>query len=255
MTGLLDDIRCARIPAHALAALADLRGSGAIRVTPDRDDAWVRWDAGDAGVLPRLLPVAGAVLFARRDGLWYRPGAHLPAFDVPADLDADSIPLARAVLPSPIRARRPASDPPAPARLGLARVPGFREATAIRCSLADLGRWAETATADSLAALRAAHAGGAVLIVGRRPPPIAGDRFWGGRVLSPLGQRPDPDLPEPALLRALGAARTDVVVLEADGYEIIPGDAFGPMSRAGVRLAAGGGEGSASGPRDGGPTP
>jgi hypothetical protein len=239
MTPTLEDVCCARLPAPALAALAELRRDPEIRVTLAGEYAWVRWDAGNAAVLRRLLPLPGVELFARRDASWHRPGAHLPAFDVPADLDAGSIALARAVTPLPIRARGPVGKAPLPVRLGLSREARVREATAMRCTLADLGRWAEMAPTADLHALESVWAGEVALILGRRLPAVDGERFWGDRLLSPIGFRPEPDLPEPALCRALGVAEGAIVVLEADGFEVVPRVAIGPLSRAGVRLALG----------------
>jgi hypothetical protein len=253
----LEHACCARLPASALAVLADLRREPGIGVIDAGESAWVRWEAGNEAVLRRLLPVAGVEFYARRKTeagvFWYRPGAHLPTFGIPAGLEDESIPLARALTPRPIEARGPDGGPPSPVVLGLARESRAREATALRCALADLGRWADRAATAELAALSAAWADDVVLLLGRRLPPIAGARFWGDRLLSPLGFRPEPALPEPALRRALGAAAGEVVVLEADGFERIPRDAFRPLTRAGVRLAPGPAEAPA--PAPGGPPP
>ena len=240
MTTTLEGVCCARLPASSLKVLADLRREPGIMATPDGDHVWVRWEAGSEAVLRRLLPVPGVELYARRDALWYRPGAHLPTFTVPTDLEHGAIPLARAVTPRPIRAIGHQGAEPLPVRLGLARTATVRDATALRCALADLGRWAELAGTAELAVLEAARAGDELLIRGRPLPPIAGRRYWGDRLLTPLGFRPEPSLPEPALRRALGVAEEEIVLLEADGFETIPCAALQPLSRARVRLAQGG---------------
>lgn len=249
MTSTLGQVCCARIPASALAVLADLRRDPGIGVTPDGEHAWVRWEAGDEAVLRRLLPVRGVELYARRgpeaeaeavgDAPWYRPGAHLPTFGVPADarLADGSIPLARAVTPRAIRAREPDGEVTPPVEIRLARESMARDAGALRCTLSDLGSWAERATTAELDAVSAAWADDVVLLLGRRLPTVAGIRFWGDRLLSPLGFRPEPDLPETALRRALGIAEGEIVVLEADGFERIPRAAFRRPTRAGIRLA------------------
>jgi hypothetical protein len=256
MATVLDDICCARLPATALAALADLRRELAIRVrvrpADDHDHAWVHWDAGNTAVLHRLLPVPGVELYARRGTQWFRPGAHLPSFAVPEadDSDGQSIPLARAVTPRPIEAIEPGgvgagggSGPPQPVRLGLTRATTPRDARALRCTLGDLERWAEHVPSAWLAALEAAWMsegdgdGVAVFLLGQRLPSLPGERFWGKGLLSPLGFRPEPDLPEAALRRALGVNSRDIVVLEADAYEVIARDSFQTLTRAGVRLA------------------
>jgi hypothetical protein len=242
MSDAFEHVCYARLPAMSLAALADLRREPGIRVTPAGDHAWVRWEAGNEAVLRRLLPIPGVELYGRRDGHWYRPGAHLPSFDVPGEPEGRAFPLARAVTPGPIQATRPdvGASPAVPVRLGLEREVAPREATAIRCGLADLARWAEMAPTAQLAGLLSAWAADVVMILGRRLPTVAGDRFWGDRLLSPLGFLPEPGLPEAALRRALGVAEEEIVVLELDGFETIPRGAFRPLTRAGIRLALGG---------------
>jgi hypothetical protein len=263
MPSPLEHVCRARVPVSALGALGELRRTAGIRVTPTGDDAsaWVDWEAGNAAVLRRVLPVTGVELYTRRDGLWYRLGARLPSFGVPAEADGASMPLARAVTPRPVQPLPPASAPCAPARLGLARQSAPRPATALRCTLAALAQWAEQATTAQLGALEGAWTseveggGGLVLILGRRLPPIAGDRFWGERLLVPLGLRPEPELSERAVLRALGVGEGALVVLEADGYEVMARSVFEPLGRARIRLALERAPlpGAAAAPAEGGP--
>lgn len=96
----LADICCASIPAAALPHLGALRTQAGLRITLDGEQAWLRWDAGHDEILGQVLPIAGARLFALHNGLWYQPGRHLPAFDVP--VEGESQPLARLVTPSPV---------------------------------------------------------------------------------------------------------------------------------------------------------
>jgi hypothetical protein len=56
-------------------------------------------------------------------------------------------------------------------------------------------------------------------------------------VLLRLGIRADPDLGDKALRRALGLGASKVGLLTAGGLEVIDRGAFGPLTRAGVRLA------------------
>ena len=65
-------------------------------------------------------------------------------------------------------------------------------------------------------------------------------RYWGTDLLVPLGFRADPELPEGAIRRVVGAGDGDLVVLDEEGFELIARDAFKPLSRAGIRLARGG---------------
>src|SRR4051794_11822569 len=96
-----DPFRAARIPAPALATLADLRREPGIGVIADGEHAWVRWEAGDPRLVLRLMAIPGAELFTLRDGLWYPAGGRLPRFGLPLD-DAEAIPLHRAVTPRPV---------------------------------------------------------------------------------------------------------------------------------------------------------
>ena len=233
----LDALQCASLPASALAALADLRREPGVAVTVSGDRAFVRWASESEEVLRRVRPIAGVELYARRGGLWYRHGHHLPTFGLPAD-EGESVSLHRAVTPTPVRPEPPAGIPPRPVELTLVRDGRVREATALGCGLDEFGRWADMAPTARLVALRAATAGDRVLLLGRRLPPIPGaERFWGGRILVPLGLRTDPELPEPALCGALGAGEDELLVITHEGAETVPLRAFRTATRAGVRLA------------------
>jgi hypothetical protein len=224
----------------------------------------------------RLLPLAGVEIFARRDGRWHRPGESLPAFDVPiGDGSAGSL-LDRLILPEPLAASPPDAEPPRRARLRLVRDSSDRPrpATAVRCALADLASWAERAPSSWIESLSAAWSGPAggcpdgaeVLVLGasdpaarsepgrplwnsvartaarpsgrvRLPALEKGLRFWGCDVLVSLGYRAEPDLADRALRQAVGAKPDDLVVLDDEGAELVPRQAFRPLSRAGLRLA------------------
>jgi hypothetical protein len=107
----------------------------------------------------------------------------------------------------------------------------------MRLTLAELARWAEHATTRQLASLSAAHDQGVVLLRGEKLPPLEGERFWGRRVLFPLGRRPEPDLGEDVLAAALRLEAGEQAVVSGEWAEIVPLAAFAPLSRAGVRLA------------------
>ena len=234
----LDNVCCARLPLAALPALAGLRCWPALSVRIEGDWAWLRWPAGDEGVLRRVLPLEGAALYETRDGLWYQPGHHLPAFDVPHD---EGQPLGSVLFPEPVEAEPPPVLVLRPDSIRLARDETPRPATGMRCGLAELARWAETATSARLARVRVARSAERVLLLGRQLPALPnGRRLWGERVLAPLGFRPEPALPEKTLLEALGAAAGEFIVLDAEGAEVVPADVFGPLTRAAVRLAVGG---------------
>jgi hypothetical protein len=161
----------------------------------------------------------------------------LPVFDVPEGLSTQ--PLERALTPTPFRPEPPDRPDRAPVRLRLVREEKVRPATALRCGLAELAAWAETATSHQLAVLRAARAGAEILLAGPRLPPIPGaERFWGQRVLIPLGHRLEPALPESALREALGVDGEAIVLFRSMDVEIVAGGALRPLTRAGVRLAS-----------------
>jgi hypothetical protein len=242
MNAPLDDVCLASLPAAALPLLADLRVRPDVRVTFTEGRAWVRWEPGDGAVVQRVLAVRGADVFARRGGLWYRPGRSLPAFGIPADEGAR--PLLHVLSPAPVRAEE-VTPQPRPVRLGMVRDDWPRPAAALDCPLGELGRWADRATSRQLAALEAAIAdpaqgpgGPRVLLLGARLPPLAdGVRYWGATVLVPLGFRPQPALPEGALREALGLGPGEWALLHEDGAEVMPRAAFRPVTRAGVRRA------------------
>ncbi len=243
MKSTLEHVTLARIPASALRSLAGLRGNEGILVRLEGDSAWVAWEDGDDRVLRAILPAAGIELFERRGDAWHRPGQRLPAFGVSPV--GEPIPLARAVIPAPFSAERPSGDPIRPSAIRLVRGGRPRPATAALCPMSEVGRWADSATSAELEAVRGAVCGDLALLIGSPPPPLPGaERYWGSRVLVPMGFETRPMLPERAIAEAMGGAVDEVIRLIPDGggviVEAIPGEAFRPLTRAGVRLAAGG---------------
>src|SRR5215468_546847 len=100
MANPLENVSCARLPADALPGLAGLRCLPGLAVRRDGAHAWLHWPPGEERVLRCLLPLPGVELYERRDGLWYRPGRHLPSFEVPAE--AGGQPLEHVLFPAPI---------------------------------------------------------------------------------------------------------------------------------------------------------
>ncbi|WP_406696247.1 hypothetical protein V5E97_35195 [Singulisphaera sp. Ch08] len=238
MCPTLDQICCASLPQPALAALADLRREPEIRVLIQGDRAWVRWPAVDERVLRRILPVSGVLLFARHAGLWYQLGRHLPTFAIPRELDRESVPLATALVPDRIEVALPRRTSTQPARLRLVRDEFVRPASAMRCRLNALAAWAETVPSSRVNSLRAAIAGDLVMLLGSPLPALAdGTRYWGAKLLIPLGFRADPSLSEDALRRTLSVASTELLLLTPGGYEVISSHVFKPLTRSGIRLS------------------
>jgi hypothetical protein len=216
-----------------LAALAPLRAVSGVRVIVG-DLTWVTWDAPRPDVVAAVLAIPGVELFEPRDGRWYRPGDRLPVFTVPPP--GDPIPLDRAVIPGPFAAMEPGDRelPQMPLRLMRSDVP--RPTSALRCSLAAVAAWADAATTAEISAVKAAQSGEIAWLLGSHLPALSGaERFWGDRVLIPLGFRAEPDWPEAALREAANVGRDELLVLTEEGTEAIPREAFRPLTRGAVR--------------------
>lgn len=231
----LDACRAARLPLGGLAALAPLRATGGIQVILG-DYAWITWDSPRPDVIAAVLAVPGAELFEPRESRWFRPGEHLPAFDVPPA--GTPAPLDRAVVPAGFTATEPGNRELNRLPLRLVRSDVPKPTTAIRCPVAALQPWADTATTAEITAVKAARRGDVAWLLGNKLPALAGaERFWGDRVLVPLGFRPEPDWPEPPLRAAANVGPDELLVLTESGTEAIPMDAFGPLTRGSIRRA------------------
>jgi hypothetical protein len=236
VSDVLDDVCCASLAPEALPGLAGLRTHQEVRTRRVDGRLWLWWPAGDAEVLSRVLPLPGVELFARRDGAWFRAGHRLPTAQVPAEDGART--LLSELVPTPV-VPRVARYAAAPVRLALVRDRRPRRATALLCPVCEFAARADAATSHQLEQLQAARRGENVLLRGERLPPFSGGvRWWGHSILVPLGFRPEPDLAEGILLDAFGLNDENVVLLTEAGVERIPRAAFGPVSRAGIRLAA-----------------
>jgi len=238
MNSVFDQVSYACIPAESLPALVELRCESGIRVALAGERAWVRWEPGNEAVLFRLLAVPGVAFYRFRDGLWYRHGQYLPSFGLPGDMPTQR--LDQILTPAPVR-----PEPctlgllqPIQARLVLAKQP--RQTSAVLCRLTELARWADRASSASLASIRAAHSGDRILLLGEHLPLLhPSERFWGRRILAPLGYSLEPALPESALAEALGLDAEEVVLVRSEHTQIISQGALQPLTRSGIRLALG----------------
>jgi hypothetical protein len=236
MNAALDEVCGASFPEAALAALADLRRYPDAEVIRAGERTWLRWRAGNETVLRRVMTLPGVDLYVRGERHWYRYGCHLPAFDVPLEEEAQA--LHQVLFPSPARVLLPPNVQPRPQPVRLMRDDQVRETTGLICDLTDLVSWVDTATTAQLQAIMAARLDGLVMLLGKRLPLLArGERFWGERVLVPLGYRTEPALPESALWQALNLQEEELLVVRTCGAEVIATTVFEPLSRAGVRLA------------------
>ncbi len=233
------DARAALVPRASLAVLAPLRRRPGIRVGDGQGPAiaWVEWEADDAAVAIRaLLPIVGVVLFARSPTGWRRVGRRLDEPAAPGP--GSTIPLATALLPAPPQIDLPPETSRDRLAIRLVRGDWPSSASAIVCDLDALERWAGQAPPTEFAGLVAARAGGRGLVVGR-PAPAVRDaiRLGGDRVLVPLGYRLEPELPAEFVLLAAGARPDDRLLFLGGGVEVVPGEAFAPLTRASARLA------------------
>jgi hypothetical protein len=108
----------------------------------------------------------------------------------------------------------------------------------MRCRLGALADWADFTTSFELHSLHAVRCGEEAIVVGKKLPLLLGcQRYWGGRVLVPLGYRPCPNLPEPALVETLRLHLGELALVDQEGIEVVQRELFAPLTRAGVRLA------------------
>jgi hypothetical protein len=231
----LADVCCASVPVESLSALGKLRTRATLRVIREGDRFWLRWP-GDEEVALQVLALPGVRLFIPRDGLWYTLGSRVPTSEVP-DL-GEGTALANVLLPAAFQFQKPIEDLIEPMTLQLERDESPRPASAMRCSLGALADWADTATSLELQSLHAVRCGEEAIVVGKTLPLLPGcQRYWGGRVLVPLGYRPCPNLPESALVEALRLHLGELVLLDQGTVEVVQRELFAPLTRAGVRLA------------------
>jgi hypothetical protein len=214
MTTPLQEVCRASLPRDALPVLAALRARSGVHVTLAGERAWVSWPEGDEEVLRRVLPVSGVELYVHRDGRWHRFGYHLPAFG--ATSEGEPQPLDRVLYPAPVQPVPPPTSRLQPVALGLAPDHRPRQASAGTYGLGELTAWAEAVPSARLGVLLVACHNGRVLLLGQRLPPLPGGaRFWGERVLVPLGHRPEPALPQSAICEALGAGAEELLLIRA----------------------------------------
>lgn len=231
------DVTAARVPASALMHLAAVRDRPGVRIQLADDVVWVTWSGGHKEVIACLLPAAGVEFFVRRGDEWFRFNSRVPTSERPPD--STGRPLDAVLVPDRIAPRTPDTTPLRKLAVRICRGGESHPPTALRCSLRELLRYVDTATTFELATLTAARNGDLALIRGERLPVIPrARRYWGSDVLIPLGFRPEPELSMDVLRTVAGANPGDVVVFDESAVTVIPGTAFKPLTRAGVRLAA-----------------
>lgn len=235
---MLPPINAARIPLAGLSALAGLRTSGGVSVVASDTQAWIRWEGPAKRLVPLLMAIPGAEYFTCRDDRWYRLGEAMPVFDVPPP--GAATPLERLLFPAPFTASQPGhliAERPV-CRLVPSSIP--HPTTALRCDLAVLNPWVESATTAELKGVQACLCDDRVLIVGPKLPWVdPAERFRGKDVLIPIGYRPEPDWSEAALRETAGINRDEILMLGHDHIETIPRETLEPLRRARFREAMG----------------
>jgi hypothetical protein len=236
MNSVFDRVCCAYIPAESLPVLADLRCEPGIRVALAGERAWVRWEPGNEAVLFRFFAVPGVTFYRYQDGLWYRHDQSLPSFGLPDDLPTQ--PLAEVLTPAPLEPEPSPLAPIQPKQACLVLDQRPRPTSAVLCRVTELAKWADRATSRSLASIQAARSGERILLLGERLPLLErSERFWGRRILAPLGSSLEPALPESALAEAFGLEAEEIVLVRWQDAQIIPQGALEPLTRSGIRLA------------------
>ena len=77
-----------------------------------------------------------------------------------------------------------------------------------------------------------------MLVLGTLPPIASAQRYWGDGVRLPLGFTLRPTLSPTSVRELLQTDAGDLVFWHTDGVDVVPPEAFAPVTRAGVRLAA-----------------
>jgi hypothetical protein len=227
-------IAAARIPFDQLPALAALRADPRLRIYRAGDRTWIRWPAELFEAIALLRPVPQVEFFEQRGPHWHRAGRRLASSEHPPSGDGES--LSSLLRPSRFQPLTKKNHAVQPIPLSLRRGGPTRPATALSCTLNQLRAWAELATTMELQSLRATQCEAQALLLGAKLPAIpSATRFWGERLLLPLGYRLEQELPVAAVFSVMQAGADDLVFVTSEYTEIVPKEAFQTLSRAGVR--------------------
>lgn len=230
------DITCASIPAFCQDRLASVRAQKQIKAQCIGGTIWLIWPSSTKDVAELIYPLPGSELYQRQQQYWFAFRRQLPSFDVP-DLTT-ARPLAELLFPASVSLPSLPGNPLQPIPLTLITDTTPRLATALECKLVDLHDWLDSVPNVRFSGLKALCKNISILILGKDLPPIAeSQRFWGTRLLTPLGYRYDPFFPEATLLDILDLASKQLLLLRSTGMELIDQSHAKPLTRAAVRLA------------------
>jgi len=233
----IEEVSGACMPVECLPILADMRCVPGIEIIQESEHVWVCWPPEREEVLQRVLAVPAVRLFVKREPHWFELGRRLPARDV--GFDRPRQPLLQVLTPAAFQPEPPSIK--AIERLKLHLVPDdrIRQTTALRCSLEVLQEWIERTPSIQFDGLKAVLADKEVLVLGSRLPMLPGNvRYWGERVLTPLGFRVEPEIPPRVLQEVLDLSHHDMAILSETGVERISIELLTELSRGRVRLAA-----------------
>ena len=238
-----DVIRPSPLGPWALAlADRDLHAADRLRILPGIhaaigiDRAWLRGERLDDALDSELRLVPGAELFHLVAGERLIPrGRQVPTGLLPT---ASWLPL-RDLLPLTCATRATAA---AVMPTSLMLVPGADEAPTVGLLLpwAAWRTWVDHAPAHRLVPLRfACSTTRQALILGEPLPPLPGLALWSfGACLLPAGQTLAPRMRPEWLARRLGLAAGERALITTTAWQLLPADAFQPVTRAAVRQVA-----------------
>ncbi len=227
------ELELARIPIATLGQLAALRCEPSLEAATARDECWLRWEAGRDWIAQVVLAIRGCRLYGKGSAGWQLWGSRLPTDEVPDSLEFR--PMSAVLFPQKVQ---PISfNGVAWERTSIRLVPSdaVQPTTAMQTNLRDLETWAANVPPVRLEKLQAARSGDQVLVLGKHLPWLEGQRYWGRRVLAPLGMRCDPALSEADLRAAFAVSDNELLILQAEGWEAIPEEAFSSIRLAGLR--------------------
>jgi hypothetical protein len=233
----IDDVSGACMAVEQLSMLAEVRCVRGVEIVQENQQVWVSWPADREEVLQRVLAVPGVRLFVKREANWYELGRRLPAREV--GFDGLRKPLFHALTPVAPQMESPNTQSIDRVCLHLVPDDRARQTTALRCSIDVLQRWIERTPGVQFERLKAVLADEEVLVVGDGLPMLPGNaRYWGERVLTPLGFRIEPELPPGVLQEVLGLSDHDLAIFSDSGVERFSRELLTDLSRGRVRLAA-----------------